>query len=56
MIHFVYLILFAVLAGIAFGVFAAGGTREKIIAGLKAFAQFVVISLILAWIFYFIPW
>ncbi len=56
MIHFLYLIGFAVLVAAAFGVFASGDGRAKLIYGIKIFAQFVVISLILAWIFYFIPW
>jgi hypothetical protein len=56
MIHFAYLFAFALLVSVAFGVFANGTSRERIIYGLKIFAQFVVISLVLAWIFYFIPW
>lgn len=56
MIHFLYLIGFAVFVGIAFGVFAAGDVKEKTIYGLKIFGQFLVVSLVLAWIFYFFPW
>jgi hypothetical protein len=56
MIHFLYLIGFALFVAIAFGVFAAGDVRAKMLYGAKVFAQFVIISLILAWIFYFIPW
>lgn len=56
MIHFSYLFTFALLVSIAFGVFANGSTKDRIIYGLKLFAQFVAISLVLAWIFYFIPW
>jgi hypothetical protein len=56
MIHFVYLFAFAILVSIAFSIFVNGTTKERIIYGLKIFAQFVVISLVLAWIFYFIPW
>ena len=54
--HFVYLFAFAFLVSIAFGVFANGTSRERFIYGVKIFAQFVLISLVLAWIFYFIPW
>lgn len=56
MIHFAYLFAFAILVSAAFGIFANGTPKERIIYGLKIFAQFVVISLVLAWIFYFIPW
>jgi hypothetical protein len=56
MIHFSYLFTFALLVSIAFGVFAKGSAKERVVYGLKLFAQFVVISLVLAWIFYFIPW
>jgi len=55
MIHFLYLMGFAFFVGIAFGVFAAGSSKEKIIYGLKICAQFLVISLVLAWVFYFFP-
>lgn len=56
MIHFLYLIGFAFFVAVAFGVFSSGDTRAKVLYGAKVFAQFVVISLVLAWIFYFIPW
>lgn len=55
MIHFLYLVGFAFFVAIAFGVFASGSNREKIIYGVKIFAQFLVVSLVLAWIFYFLP-
>jgi hypothetical protein len=54
--HFIYLFAFAIFVAIAFGALAAGSSKERIIYGVKIFAQFVVISLVLAWIFYFIPW
>ncbi len=56
MIHFLYLVGFALFAAIAFGVFTNGDSKEKFIYGLKIFAQFILISLVLAWIFYFLPW
>ena len=55
MIHFLYLIGFASLVATAFGAFHSGSVRERVLYGLKIFAQFVVISLALAWVFYFIP-
>ncbi len=56
MIHFLYLIGFAFFVAIAFGAFASGTSKERVIYGAKIFAQFVVVSLVLAWVFYFIPW
>jgi len=56
MIHFLYLIGFALFVSVAFGVFVSGDARAKTLYGVKIFAQFVIISLVLAWIFYFIPW
>jgi hypothetical protein len=55
MIHFLYLISFAVLVAIVFAAIHSGTVRDKALYGLKVFAQFVVISLALAWVFYFIP-
>ncbi len=55
MIHFLYLVGFAFFVSIAFGIFTGGETREKFIYGTKIFAQFILISLVLAWIFYFLP-
>jgi TRAP-type mannitol/chloroaromatic compound transport system permease small subunit len=56
MIHFSYLFAFALLVAVAFGALSNGTSRERIIYGVKVFAQFVIISLVLAWVFYFIPW
>ena len=56
MIHFLYLLGFGLLVAVAFAVFSAGETKERVFYGLKIFGQFVGISLLLAWIFYFIPW
>ncbi len=56
MIHIIYLVLFALFVGIAFAVFSSGDARTKVKYGLKVFLQFVLISLALAWILYFIPW
>jgi len=56
MIHFLYLIGFAFFVSIVFAVLSSGTTKERVIYGVKSFAQFVVVSLVLAWILYFIPW
>jgi hypothetical protein len=56
MIHFLYLVGFALLVAVAFGVLTGGTAKERFLYGLKTFAQFVVVSLVLAWILYFVPW
>lgn len=56
MIHFLYLIGFALFVGVVFGAISSGDTRTKVLYGVKVFAQFLIISIVLAWIFYFIPW
>lgn len=55
MIHFLYLTGFALFVGTCFGVFSNGTIREKILYGFKTFAQFIIISVVLAWVFYFTP-
>ncbi len=52
MIHFIYLILFAVFVSGAFGIFATGTTKDRIWVAGKSFLQFVVVSLALAWLLY----
>ena len=47
--------LFAVLASVVFGAMAKDTTRDRILYGLKVFAEFMVIGLVLGWILYFIP-
>ncbi len=56
MIHFLYLSGFAFFVAIGFGVFSTGNPKEKVFYGLKIFVQFLTVSLVLAWIFYFLPW
>jgi len=47
--------LFAILAAIVFGAVAKDNTRERWFYGLKVFAEFMIIGLVLGWILYFIP-
>ncbi len=56
MIHFLYLITFALIVSTAFGAFHKGDLKARLIYASKLFGQFILISLVLAWIFYFIPW
>lgn len=55
MIHFLFLIGFAFFVAAAFAVFSTGELKEKFLYGCKVFAQFMIVSLIVAWIFYFLP-
>ena len=55
MIHFLYLLGFALLVSVMFGSFAEGTPKERLWYGAKTFLQFVGISLAIAWVLYFIP-
>ncbi len=55
MIHFLYLVGFALFVSIAFAALGTGTARERVWYGAKTFFQFLTVSLILAWVFYFIP-
>lgn len=56
MSHFLYLVGFGFFVSVMFAVFNNGSVRDRFLYGLKTFAQFVGISLLIAWILYFIPW
>jgi hypothetical protein len=47
--------LFAALAAVVFGAMAKDTNQERVLYGLKVFAEFMVIGLVLGWILYFIP-
>jgi hypothetical protein len=49
------MILFAALVAIVFGVVARNSQKERVIYGLKIFAEFIGIGLVLAWVLYFFP-
>ena len=49
------MILFAALVAVVFGVVARNSQKERIIYGLKIFAEFIGIGLVLAWVLYFLP-
>lgn len=55
MIHFLYTFGFALIVSAVFALIASGTTAEKAKYGLKVFAQFIIFSLVLAWILYFLP-
>ena len=49
------MMLFAALASIVFGAVAKDSTSERWLYGLKVFAEFMIIGLVLGWLLYFIP-
>ncbi len=53
--HFLVMMLFAALAAIVFGAISKDTNRERAVYGVKVFAEFIVIGLVLGWILYFIP-
>lgn len=53
--HLLVMILFAALVAIVFGAVARNSRRERMVYGLKIFAEFVGIGLALAWLLYFFP-
>lgn len=53
--HFSYLIGFALFVSVIFAAFIDGTLNERLKYGVKTFLQFVGISLLIAWILYFIP-
>jgi hypothetical protein len=48
--------LFAALASVIFGAMSKDTNQERMVYGVKVFAEFMLIGLVLSWIIYFIPW
>ena len=53
--HFLVMTVFAGLVSVIFGAVAKETPRERLFYGLKVFAEFMLIGLVLGWILYFIP-
>ena len=53
--HFLVMTVFAFLAAVVFGTVAKDSPRERMIYGVKVFAEFMIIGLLLGWILYFLP-
>lgn len=49
------MMLFAALASVVLGAMERDLNQERWLYGLKVFAEFMVIGLVLSWILYFIP-
>ena len=53
--HVFWMAVFAGLVAVVFGVVAKGSDRQRLVYGLKVFAEFLFVALILGWILYFLP-
>jgi len=53
--HVLWMVIFAGLTAVVFGVVAKGTDRHRVIYGLKVFGEFLVVAFILGWILYFLP-
>jgi len=53
--HFLVMTAFALAAAVVFGTVAKDTNRDRVLYGLKVFAEFLVIGLVLGWILYFLP-
>lgn len=49
------MVAFAAFVAVAFGVVGRQGRRESLLYGLKIFAEFILIGLLLAWVLYWLP-
>ena len=47
--------VFAILASVVFGAVAKDTSKERLVYGIKVFAEFMLIGLVLGWVLYFIP-
>ena len=55
MTHFLYLVGFGFFVSVVFGAIHVGSPKVRIMYATKTFLQFVGISLLIAWVLYFIP-
>ena len=53
--HFLVMTTFAFIASTVFGTVARDTSKDRLIYGLKVFAEFMVIGLALSWVLYFLP-
>lgn len=53
--HFLLMIVFAAVVAVCFGLIGRETRREGLLYGLKVFAEFIGVGLILAWLLYWLP-
>jgi len=46
---------FAAIAGVVFGSVSSDGASNRLVYGLKVFAKFMGVGLLLGWLLYFLP-
>jgi len=54
--HFPAMALFAFFVSVVFGLLSKDTPRDRLIYGVKVFAAFIGIALLLGWIMYPLPW
>lgn len=50
------MVMFAASVAMVFAIVGRESGRERLLYGLKIFAEFVGVGICLAWLLYFIPW
>ena len=50
------MLLFSFLVSVVLSVIAKDTLRERLLYGVKSFALFIGVALVLGWLMYFIPW
>ena len=53
--HFPAMAIFALLVSVVFGTIAKNTNRERVLYGLKSFALFIGIALLIGWVMYPFP-
>ena len=53
--HFLVMTMFAIITSVVFGTVSKDTVQERLVYGLKVFAEFMVIGLALSWLLYFLP-
>lgn len=53
--HVLWMVIFAGLTAVVFGVVTKGTDRQRFVYGLKVLGEFLVVAFILGWILYFLP-
>jgi len=54
--HLPAMLLFSFLVSVVLSVIAKDTLRERLLYGVKSFALFIGVALVLGWLMYFIPW
>jgi hypothetical protein len=55
--HLLAMAFLAALVSLAFAVISPADTvKARALVGLRSFGEFLGVGLLLAWIFYFLPW